>query len=230
MLLGSGADGVVIAGTGSSVILRGRDGAISQAGGHEWVACDYGSAFWIGIQGIREAYRDFEAGQSSALLNRFCELYGIEEDDKFALLKKLRDLAVGDRDMKKDIARFAQYVCALAARGDESAQNLVKLEAEDLADVTATAARRHFARSELLEGIRVLQCGSLLSESDFYRTSFETQLELRLLSDDAGKAKIEWERATTGAQHAVALARELVDDPSKCLDLDLFFRPVIVQP
>ncbi|MGH9424121.1 MAG: BadF/BadG/BcrA/BcrD ATPase family protein, partial [Thermoanaerobaculia bacterium] len=230
ILLGSGADGVVIAGTGSSVILRARDGAIHQAGGHEWVACDYGSAFWIGIQGIREAYRNFEDGQSSALLNRFRELYGIEEDDKFALVKKLRDLAVGDRDMKKDIARFAQYVCALASRGDEAAQNLVKLEAEDLADVTATAARRHFDRAELLEGIRLVQCGSLLMESDFYRTSFETQLELRLLSDDAEKVKIDWERAATGAQHAIALARELVHDPSRHLDLDLFFRPVVVQP
>jgi len=141
LLLGSRCDGIVIAGTGSSVIVKAADGTMNQGGGHEWVACDYGSGFWIGLQAIRTAYRDYEAGRDSVLLQRLRQVYGIRADDHRGLIAKLRDLSIADSNMKKEIARFTASVCAAAERGDMSAQNLVKDGAEDLGDETAGLLR-----------------------------------------------------------------------------------------
>ena len=89
LLLGHDADGVIIAGTGSNVLVRSRDGELHQIGGHEWVACDYGSGFWIGLNAIRRAYRDWEEGNDTVLLQRLHQEYGIREDDEKRLIAKL---------------------------------------------------------------------------------------------------------------------------------------------
>lgn len=229
LLLGLGADGIVIAGTGSNVIVRAPDGKLHQSGGHDWVACDYGSGFWVGLRAIRRAYRDFEAGDKSVLLLRMCELFGIQPDDGGALIHRLRDLAIGDENVKKEVARFAAGVCHASERGDKAAQNIVKSEAEDLADVTAGALRRAFPRKRLEAGVRMVQCGSLIG-NDFYRSSFERQLEIRLLSGSEQRARFEWRRMLTGDEAAVGLAKDLMIDPERYLDVDDAFRPAVVQP
>lgn len=227
LLLGSRANGIVIAGTGSTVMVRSADGQLYQAGGHEWVACDDGSGFWIGIRAIREAYRNHEAGVDSVLLQRLRQLYGVRQEDDRGLIEKLRDLAVGDKDMKKEIARFATSVCAAAERGDKGAQNIVKTEAEGLADVTAESLRRRFASTELSHGLTIVQCGSLLA-NDFYRSSFESQIEMRLRSGEA-RVRLNWQRVITGTDAAVRLAGDLVSACDPLLGLDRAFRPVIAQ-
>ncbi len=228
LLLGLGADGIVIAGTGSNVIVRAPDGKLHQSGGHDWVACDYGSGFWVGLRAIRKAYRDFEAGNKSVLLLRMCELFGIQPEDSKALIHKLRDLAIGDENVKKEVARFAAGVCHASERGDKAAQNIVKSEAEDLADVMAGALRRAFPRKRLEAGVRMVQCGSLIG-NNFYRSSFEAQLEMRLLSGSEQKARFEWRRMLTGDKAAVDLAKDLMVDPEHYLDVDDAFRPAVVQ-
>jgi N-acetylglucosamine kinase-like BadF-type ATPase len=228
LLLGLRADGIVIAGTGSNVLVRGLEGDLYQSGGHEWVACDYGSGFWIGIQAIRRAYRDLEDGARSVLLQRMRELYGVRSGDDRALINRLRDLAVGDENVKKEVARFAADVCHASERGDKPAQNIVKSEAEDLADVTAGALRRTLPRERLEAGVKMVQCGSLLG-NPFYRNSFETQLEMRLLSGSEQPARLDWQRVITGGESAVRLAKGLLNDPEQHLGLDDAFRPAIVQ-
>lgn len=227
LLLGSRADGIVIAGTGSSVIVRSPEGQLHQAGGHEWVACDYGSGFWIGLKAIRRAYQDYEAGNDSVLLQRLRQVYGIRTDDNRGLIAKLRDLAIADPNMKKEIARFTASVCDAAERGDREAQNIVKGEAEELADVTAGLLRRQFAMDELTRGLGVVQCGSLLGNT-MYRTSFEGQIELRLRSGIEQRVTISWQRVTTGGAACVRLAKDLPESPTDLLRLDIAFRPTIV--
>ena len=228
LLLGMRADAIIIAGTGSSVLVRGASGDLGQAGGHEWVACDYGSGMWIGLRAIRQAYRDFESGVDSALLQRLRQTYGLRSDDDRALIAKLRDLAIGDRNLKKEIARFTASTCAAAERGDTAAQNIVKAEAEDLADVTAGCLRRHFTTEELVGGLDAVQCGSLLA-NEFYRTSFEMQLMMRLRLDDEQAALLRWGRVSTGGEAAVRLARDLAEEPQRYLALGRMHRPAIVQ-
>jgi len=227
LLLGSDADGIIIAGTGSNVIVRAADGTLHQAGGHEWVACDYGSGFWIGLQAIRVAYRNYEAGDESVLVQRLRQVYGIRSGDHRGLIAKLRDLGIADPNMKKEIARFTASVCDAAERGDRSAQNLVKEGAEDLADVTAGALRRQFTMDQLTGGLRLVQCGSLLN-NQLYRSSFENQLELRLRSGAERRVEIAWQRVATGGAACVRLARGLKEDPTELLRLDIAFRPSVV--
>ena len=135
LLLGHDAHAAVIAGTGSNVMARGADGRIHQIAGHGWAACDYGSGFWIGLRGIRTAYRDYESGQNSGLLQRLLETYLVRAQTDAALERKLiarlREFSVADDNMKPEIAKFARSICEAAARGDTIAQDIVKAEAED---------------------------------------------------------------------------------------------------
>ncbi len=228
LLLGSRADGIVIAGTGTSVVMRDRDGALHQSGGHEWVACDDGSGFWIGLRAIRRAYRDLENGLDSVLLHRMCDVYNIRHDDTQALIERIRELAVGHKNTKRDIAKFAASVCDAAERGDVAAQDIVKSQAEDLADVTAGALRRRFTRQEQEDGLKIVQCGSLLSNA-FYRGTFEAHLHIRLLSNDQKPTELHWERIVTGDRPALSLARELANGADALGRLDPSFRPAIFQ-
>ncbi|WP_217922469.1 BadF/BadG/BcrA/BcrD ATPase family protein [Miltoncostaea oceani] len=228
LLLGSRADGIIIAGTGSTVIVQDASDVLHQAGGHEWVACDQGSGFWIGMRGIREAYRDHEAGTDSVLLQRLKQQYGVRGDNNRRLIEKMRDLAVGHEDQKKEIARFAAEVCAAAERGDKASQNIVKAEAEELADVAAGTLRRRFTSEELVNGIDLIQCGGLLS-NDFYRASFESQVEMRLLTGSERKASVRWRRVGTGGQAAVTLASDLAEGAGGFMRLDRAFRPAIAE-
>lgn len=228
VLLGSRADGIVIAGTGSSTLVKSPDGDLHQAGGRDWVGSDYGSGFWIGLRAIRQAYRDFEAGMDSVLLQRFRQFYGIRAEDDRGLIAKIRDLGISDERMKKEIARFTISVCDAAERGDLGAQNIVKSEAEDLADVTAACLRRRFTKEELAAGLKLVQVGSVIGNS-FYRRSFESQLQMRLLSGTEEKASISWQTETTGAGAAVRLAGDLVSGSAELLKLSRDYRPVIVR-
>lgn len=228
VLLGSRADAIVIAGTGSNVMLRSANGEIHQAGGEEWVACDYGSGFWIGLRGLRDAYRDFENGRDSVLLQRFNEQYGLESGDARAIKAKVRHLAIGDKDMKKEIARFAAYVCAAAERGDKRAQDIVKAEAEDLADVTAGSLRRVFTRLELSSGVSVVQVGALL-KNNFYKGSFETQLRMRLLTESEHEAAMDLQPVDTATEATLQLAQDLASQPDQYLTIDRAFRPIVLR-
>lgn len=228
LLLGLRGDGVVVAGTGSSVLVRSGADDLYQVGGHEWVACDSGSGFWIGIRAIRQAFRDFEADFDSVLLQRFRQLYNIRKGEPRGMIDKLRLMSVGDSDMKKEIARFAASVCGAAERGDLAAQNIVKAEAEELADAAAGAMRRRFAVEELREGIEIIQCGSVLM-NEFYRSSFESQVEMRLRSGIDQRANLNWKRVLTGEAAAVTLAGDLRDGGTGYLAVALDFRPVVVR-
>ena len=228
-LLGSRADGIVVAGTGSTAIIRSRAGEVVQAGGHEWVACDDGSGFWIGLHAIRAAYTDFASGSDSVLLQRFRQVYGIRSDDSRAFIAKLRDLAIADSNMKKEIARFAASVCDAAVRGDPAAQDIVKKHSEDLADVSASLVRRQFSGSDLASGISIIEVGGLLS-NELYRSSFETQLELRLRTGFDERAIVTWQRAVTATSACIQLAKDLKEGNTGFLKLELAFRPAVVRP
>ena len=228
LLLGSGAQGVIIAGTGSSVLVRSSDGPIKQSGGHEWVACDNGSGFWIGLCGIRAAFRDFEdCNGDSMLLPRLREAYGISEDDDTDLIATIRRMAIANRVMKKNIAHFARFVCEAAERGDETAQDLVKSAAEDLADLTAQAIRRSIKFDRHTGLLKFALCGSLLGNRS-YRSSFEGQIKTRLGSELY--ERIEWLPQLTGTNACFTLAEHLAkpNDPIDALPDDQF-QPVICR-
>lgn len=233
LLLGYEADGVVIAGTGSNVVVRGSDGAVHQIGGDDWVAGDFGSGFWIGLRAIRQASRDLEAGIDSNVLAAFREIYGINRRHNFeaSMSAKFLELAIADANMKAEIARFASRICQAASDRIVEAQDIVKQEAEDLADSTATALQRRFSTDRLAAGLVLVQSGSLLT-NDFYRSAYENQLRLRLGSLGPDSPSISWVNTRTGIDAALRLAgrlatgKGLADDDS---GLSEGLRPVVAH-
>lgn len=229
LLMGHRADAVVIAGTGSTVMIHDDKNVIHIAGGHDWVGCDYGSGFWIGLRGIRQASRDFEDGSTTDVLERFREVYSVRSNDPRAFISKLRELAMADALMKGEIARFAAAVCQAAGRGDVQSQDIIKAEAEDLADVAASAVRRRLGMEKLSTGISFVQCGGLMG-NEFYRDIFEKQVIRRLMNEDGKSSLIGWKRVDTGAQSVMNLALRLRDDIDSLTRVDRHHMPLIVVP
>jgi N-acetylglucosamine kinase-like BadF-type ATPase len=228
LVAGYKADGAVIAGTGSNVLVRDRNNEFFQAGGHDWVAADYGAGYWVGLGAIRRAAKDFESGEGTVLLDRFCEVYNIYEQNEDEIIAKFRALAIADSQLKSDIAKFAAAVCSAAELGDLDAQNIVKQEAEDLADSLARTMRRRFSSAEISQGATIVQCGSLLA-NDFYRTAFESQVRMRLSAGTGTSEAIKWEPTKNGLSAVMNLARRLPGDVTDLLECSTKFRPVIVR-
>jgi N-acetylglucosamine kinase-like BadF-type ATPase len=229
LILGHDCDGAVIAGTGSNVIVRDHNGHLHQSGGYGWVASDEGSGFWIGLHGIRQACMDLEDEAESPILLRLRQQYGIRPDERQDLIAKFESLCVADQRMLGEIAQFASAVCGAAERGDEVAQNIVKAEAEKLADNLARSVRRHFTSDELAQGLTFIENGGLLS-NDVYRGAFETQVQMRLLSGHPSPAEIRWERVRTGISAGLRLAQRLTDeDADELLNVDHSHRPIVIR-
>lgn len=226
LLLGHDADVVVVAGTGSSVLVKSGDGTVHQSGGYDWVAADQGAGFWIGMDAVRQVAEDFESMEQSVLLDRFCEQYGIEQGNESQIIGRFRSLSVADSNMKADIARFSSSVCSAAELGDVDAQNIVKNQSEDLADLTARAIRRRSDRAKASSGLRLVECGGVLA-NEFYRASFESQVQMRLLSGADGGITLNLMRVANGIEAAMELARTLTERVDYCLAMPRKFRPVV---
>jgi N-acetylglucosamine kinase-like BadF-type ATPase len=227
LLMGLRAKAVVIAGTGSNIVLEPESGFV-QIGGHDWVACDQGSGFWIGLRAIRQAFRDLESGSESTLLQRLYDTYGIRHNDSKKLIEKAYDLSINDPSTKREIARFAASVCGAAERGDVAAQNIVKAEAEELADLMAVGLRRHFSDEKLGSGFKIVQAGSVIA-NPFYRSSFENQIEMRLRSAYPVTADLQWVSVVTGLDAAAQLAQDLASTSVSGLRASLAYRPVVIR-
>ncbi|MET0144433.1 MAG: BadF/BadG/BcrA/BcrD ATPase family protein [Ilumatobacteraceae bacterium] len=215
----------VIAGTGSIVLVRSPEG-FRQVGGHDWVACDQGSGFWIGLRSIRRAFNDLDQGVDSVLLQRLYEHFGLPLDDDERLVAKAYDLAVAHASMKREIARFAASVCGAAERGDLVAQDIVKAEAEELADLTISAVRR-FPPPGVTADLTGVLCGGLLS-NEFYRKAFDNQVAMRLSSTSPLTA-ISWRQVNNGLDAAVVLATKLANSDLEFMSIDEDHRPVVVH-
>jgi N-acetylglucosamine kinase-like BadF-type ATPase len=222
LLLGHGADGIVIAGTGSSILLRESPTRLRQLGGHEWVACDQGAGFWIGLEAIREVYRDVDEGRSTELVDRFRETYGVVDDT--ALLVALRGLAVAGPGLKREIARFAAQVCALADAQSVAAQSIVRRQAAELATMLARGVTR---AGWSTSGATLVQCGGVFG-SDFYRHTFEATVSENLPEP---LRYVRWRRVESGVDAALNLAQTLPDEHTtkELLALEEGHAPAVVR-
>ncbi len=220
LLVGHAADGAIIAGTGSNVLLRVDASAHSptitvpdaqdliQVGGQDWVVSDEGSGFWLGLTGMRQAYRDVEDGVASELARRLPLAFGLGPGQGPELISHLHAAAVAGPDMKRGVARFAVSVCEAARAGDAAAQDVVRAQAEALADRMALGMRRHLGPRRWGRGMRFVQCGGLIS-NDFFRRRFEERLAMRT---GAGcEWLVTWIRVQDGLDAVTAIGCALID-------------------
>lgn len=149
----------VISGTGSNVFGVNDEGESWRTGGWGHILGDEGSAYWLGLQGMKAAvrYRD-GSGPATSLLDAVTRVFHLR------VIEDLQELFYGKPLTKAEVAAFARHVADAASAGDVVARSIFKLAAEELA-------------TQLQAPIRVLRLGNrdfpiALTGSVFANTPF----------------------------------------------------------
>ena len=168
-----GEPGVLaLAGTGSSVLGVGPDGARAKVGGWGPVYGDEGSAYRIGRMALTAAARAYDgrgpATDLSAALLRALGLSDFKETVGRVYVQGMEP---------REIAALSRVAYEVAESGDEVARALFLRAGEELAEGVEAAARRlGMEGSEL----RVSYQGSVLTSCVLVRTRFGDELRRRL--------------------------------------------------
>jgi glucosamine kinase len=203
----------IVAGTGSVVMARTTTGEIVSLGGDEWVAADYGSAFWIGLMGIRTAYRAMEGGPETGLLDSLTEQFEPDpgNDTRTKVKGIVRKLAGMGTQTKPRIASFAVHVTRQAELGDEIAQAIVKNAAEELAANAARVYRQLAVHGgPAAPAPRFVLTGAVAFRSSFYAEAFRASLNQSLFDvREATGERVHLAIQLNGTSEALTLARML---------------------
>jgi N-acetylglucosamine kinase-like BadF-type ATPase len=211
---------VVIAGTGSVAMARNPIGEVITRGGNEWVAADYGSAFWLGLYGIRAAFHALEGGPDTAMLTSLIEHFSPlkgdngKREDPSIVQEIVRRLAGLGTDTKPTIASFAREVTRQAELGDEEAQKIVRKGVDELAGSAARVYREMATQAEgRFVAPRFLLSGGLGYRSPFYSEAFRASLD-QFLFDVRKKEvnrQIDFKLQLNGLSESVTLAGYLAE-------------------
>lgn len=208
----------IVAGTGSVAEARTPSGSVIRRGGDEWVVSDSGSAFWLGLKGVRAAYVAVEGGPDTALAKSLVEQFapfpgGAERDIREAIQDIGRRLASVGTGTKAAIASFAPQVTRQAELGDEEAQQIVRHEAQDLAGAAARVYRALAAEAEQRVVIpRFLISGSVAYRSPFYFEAFKASLDQFLFDiREALDRPLEVTQQLNGLEEALILAQRIAN-------------------
>ena len=154
----------VVCGTGSNCLTLDRAGNDARAGGWGYLMGDEGSAFRVGLQGLRAACRAADRiGEPTTLLAAYLAKLGSDDPREFipAVYRGAWDKAA--------IAGLAPLVLDAAAAGDATADRIVREEAAELAKTAAGAVRL----GGLDPGaVPVALTGGLVLRGDRYRNLF----------------------------------------------------------
>lgn len=125
---------------GSGTIALGADGhgRVHTTGGGGALLGDDGSAYWIGLQGLREAWR-VQTGRagSAGLYSRAARRYG----PVTGLPSRLR----ASQSPVTDVAGFAPEVVEAAQEGDRAAVRILERAVDDLADMLSCVVTATFS-------------------------------------------------------------------------------------
>jgi N-acetylglucosamine kinase-like BadF-type ATPase len=174
----AGGPGIlVIAGTGSNVIGRARDGNLFGAGGWGPVLGDEGSGYWIGLEAIRAALRAHDEGDgggaAAALLREVGGAWGLASLGELVALGNLRSPSDAASASAPDFASLAPVVARLAAEGNHVAADVLQRAGEALAAFVALVHRKMAAAASIQgsDALAVAFTGSVLSEIAPVRTA-----------------------------------------------------------
>ena len=187
----------VIAGTGSIAFTLDEHGKDARAGGWGYLLGDEGSAFRVGLLGLRAACRAADGvGDDTRLLPALLARLGSSDPRDF-----IPAVYRGSWD-KAAIAGLAPVVLDAAAAGDRAARDIFEQEVRELARTAAGAVRRGGLSPD---GVPVALAGGLLTHSTIFRDEFLRQL--RGCGVTPGPVGV----VSDPALGAVVLARKLVE-------------------
>lgn len=159
----------VIAGTGSSVVGKDAKGCLLQIGGWGYLIDDAGSGFAVGQAALKRlCAADDEQQSLDAHLER--SVYDLLEIDSIADLKSR---VYTSKDQRSAIAALARVTIDAAQQGSDVADEICRSQAEQLARLAATCARRVGAYDSDAE---CSMAGGLLVGSPYYRGLFVESL------------------------------------------------------
>ena len=149
----------LVAATGATAWgLRGDDGREVMVGGWGSLLGDEGSAYAMGLMGLRMAVRAFEqrAPAPTGLVEAVCRHFNISPDHfRQDLVPLVYQTPLG----RTEIAGVAPLVSRLAEQGDPVAKIIIAKVAADLASLVLNAAGRLFTPSETFD---VVMAGGLV--------------------------------------------------------------------
>ena len=169
-----GGPGVlVLAGTGSNVAARARDGAIMTAGGWGPMLADQGAGHWIGMEGLRRGFLARDEQRPTQLLEAARKLWNLPTVD--ALIE-----FANAQPAVRYAAQFAPHVVACASEGDEGAAEILEQGGAELA----------YLATLLIERLRIMEgsdfsvptiafAGSIMANVERERNSLMRSLRSR---------------------------------------------------
>jgi glucosamine kinase len=125
---------LALAGTGSNVAGRTRDGRLVSAGGWGPSLGDEGSGFWIGREGLRRAFRAIDERRPSALIDRVRAYWQLETFTDV--------VQEANATPPPDFSLLAETVAACAAEGDEVAMEVLNYGGRELARLALLVIER----------------------------------------------------------------------------------------
>ncbi len=145
---------VVIAGTGSNVFGRGRNGQIVGAGGWGPALADEGSGNLLGQQSLRAIFSVLNTGRTPALLRHVLDYLGLKTHDELVATANAMDFS---------FAQLVPVVVGAAREGDEIAQTVLERGGIELGGLVLHVIQRLAAAEPGIEqGLRIASTGSIM--------------------------------------------------------------------
>ena len=162
---GGGPGIVAIAGTGSIVFGRNRQGETARAGGWGRILCDEGSAHWIVVNAMHHSLHAFDRGEESSLLKEFLSALNLQTPIDLA--------AYAGGNPTPEFAPLLSVVLTAAERGDPTARLVLRNAGRELASLAGTFAAKHF---EQASEVPVATHGGVFSGSSIMKSAFMERL------------------------------------------------------
>ena len=130
-----GGSGVLaLAGTGSNVAGRNPAGTLSTCGGYGPVLSDQGSGHAIGLRALRSIYLAMDQDRTTLLRDAVLDFWQLPSTDM--LIEFVHAVPM------PDLSKLAHLVVTCAGRGDAIAQEVLRREGEELANLVCLLIRR----------------------------------------------------------------------------------------
>jgi N-acetylglucosamine kinase-like BadF-type ATPase len=169
-----GKSGVlIIAGTGSNVLARTSGGERVNVGGWGPTLSDEGSAYWIGLEGLRSGFRAVDRGERMLFLEMVADLW--HADGPWKIVERAHS------NPPPDFAALAPIVAACAEKGDGLSFLVLADAGRRLADAAVLAYRKlRLLDPDVSTFAGIAFTGGVLSSGQIVRTEMLESLRRQL--------------------------------------------------
>ncbi|HVJ06887.1 MAG TPA: BadF/BadG/BcrA/BcrD ATPase family protein [Acidisarcina sp.] len=198
-----GAGVLVVAGTGSNIAGRTSTGALVNAGGWGPALGDEGSGYWIGHTALCAAFRAYDWGEPTMLLERVTAFWSLPELGEV--------VAYANKIPAPDFSRLTPLVVECAEAGDAVATQTLLDAGRYLAEFALLACRkvRHAEPDGPIPGFAFT--GSVLANISMVRETMTEQIRRALPAAHIAQEPVDpLEGALWRARHAVGAAAAIM--------------------